>query len=1035
MFEQGDKVRYSNGDVGEITGRRRGEDWQVRFSGVETLWIHSSKLEKVGSDEDMFDLFQQGKFRGVSDYRRRLYRYRLSGELTNLMYSMNNAETEFLPHQFIPVTKFLESYTDRLLIADEVGLGKTIEAMYIWEELLARKNAKRLLVVVPAVLRYKWQRDMKKFFGIEAEIVSAQGKMQGKNLVRHMEDAIQSPHSERFALIVSLEGIRISPEVRELLEKHQYVNKIFDLVIIDEAHYLRNSGTESFKTGEGLRDVAEHLLLLSATPIQTSSVNFFNLLNLLAPEDFSDEMTFDEQLMVNLPLVQLSNALERRASSTEVRPLLDKVLSTDVFRMDADFLDFSRRLDGICSDTTERVKMIDKIKCRYFYNGLVTRARKRDVFKDRTIRDTKTIDFKLDEYERKFYQTVTEYLQEEQDRQERQNAFSSFRLIARQRQMASCIPAALESWRSPSVTVDESTRSRVEEDEDLYADMLDAGECDVGNYPILKMPAFEDFDLDRLVRNDSKFSKILSQIKSALSENPREKIIIFSFYRHTVSYLYRRLRDEGVSATYIMGGIDPAEKNRRIDSFRDTNINVLVSSEVGSEGIDLQFARFEINYDMPWNPMRLEQRIGRIDRIGQESEKIYIFNAFCTNTIEDRVLARLYHRIEIFRNVIGDLEEILGKPIQDLQLDVFKAKGMSEAEIEARTEQTFSAICKNREISRNLEYEAGNLASDYQSYVLENIRKSYENVRHVTPGELLFAVADIVGSHFPGSPIKPFRGNANVVTIKLSPDAKASLGDFVLDNPSIVGTSLHYAADEVICSFNKKLPECLRDIGVKEEVDVNHPLVRWALSLVMKESLYSSGCEALTLARNQLPEGVDLNPGVYSYYIQQWKSSGVRTVNELRYYVADTATQRILDSDVAERLMVAAMLRSDSYDLNCLTEEIFFSAGGGLQLASHAAEKEYNSFREDQSERNGDLIEEQTAYIEKTAAIKAAKVSVMIDRLRSEGKKDSVIRMNEGRRDKILADRDSRIEHLRQKLDCSPAYGDVAVGVLVITGS
>ena len=164
MFEQGDKVRYSNGDVGEITGRRRGEDWQVRFSGVETLWIHSSKLEKVGSNEDMLDLFQQGKFRGVSDYRRRLYRYRLSGELTNLMYSMNNAETEFLPHQFIPVTKFLESYTDRLLIADEVGLGKTIEAMYIWEELLARKNAKRLLVVVPAVLRYKWQRDMKKFW-------------------------------------------------------------------------------------------------------------------------------------------------------------------------------------------------------------------------------------------------------------------------------------------------------------------------------------------------------------------------------------------------------------------------------------------------------------------------------------------------------------------------------------------------------------------------------------------------------------------------------------------------------------------------------------------------------------------------------------------------------------------------------------------------------------------------------------------------------------------------------------------------------
>ena len=142
-----------------------------------------TELSPVNARRNVYDLFQDGEFLSISDFRRRMYKYRMSGELTNMMYSMDNSVAEFLPHQFIPVVKFLESYTDRLLIADEVGLGKTIEAMYIWEELKARKNAKRLLVVVPAVLRDKWRGDMRKFFGIDAHIVSAQGNGVARSLL------------------------------------------------------------------------------------------------------------------------------------------------------------------------------------------------------------------------------------------------------------------------------------------------------------------------------------------------------------------------------------------------------------------------------------------------------------------------------------------------------------------------------------------------------------------------------------------------------------------------------------------------------------------------------------------------------------------------------------------------------------------------------------------------------------------------------------------------------------------------------------
>lgn len=154
-FYSGQQVLYEyDNRIGTITGIRHGERWQVKFNDGENMYIPGSKLTAI-VENDMFSNFAAGRFQGIDDLKRIVYRYRLSGEITNILYSMSNGATIFMPHQFIPVAKFLESYTDRLLIADEVGLGKTIESMYLWEELRVRRNAKRLLIVVPAILRFK----------------------------------------------------------------------------------------------------------------------------------------------------------------------------------------------------------------------------------------------------------------------------------------------------------------------------------------------------------------------------------------------------------------------------------------------------------------------------------------------------------------------------------------------------------------------------------------------------------------------------------------------------------------------------------------------------------------------------------------------------------------------------------------------------------------------------------------------------------------------------------------------------------------
>ena len=1021
-FLPGDKVLYSaDNRIGEITGKYKeiGDKWQVCFNGVDLIYVPGEKLKAVKGKEDVYDLFQDGRFLGISDYRRSLYRYRMSGQLTNVMYSMDNAVTSFHAHQFIPVIKFLESYTDRLLIADEVGLGKTIEAMYIWEELRARKNAKRLLVVVPAVLRDKWKGDMKKFFGIDAEIVSAQNKSNNTTLLSKIEDARKDPAKTSFVLIISLEGLRVANAVRAVLDQCRDIEQLFDLVIIDEAHYLRNSETEGFKTGEALRDVAKHMLLLSATPIQTSSDNFFNLLSLLAPEDFSHRETFNAQLMENRPLVLLSNALECNDNPIRIRGFLDEALANWVFRNDEDLKKLDENFDQIVSDVHQRVMMIHRIKNKYFYSGLVTRSRKRDVFPNRTQRRVVSVNFKLGDYERKFYNEVSEYLRGEDNHK---NAFSSFRLIARQRQMASCIPAALRSWRGIGV------------DDDFDEEIAESSGRDSAR--MTNMPAFENYNLDELEKNDSKFLRVVDELSAILKKNPREKVIIFSFFRNTVRYLYERLKRSGFSVDYIMGGLTLDDKTRRIENFRDGNTNILVSSEVGSEGIDLQFARYELNYDLPWNPMRLEQRIGRIDRIGQESEQIFICNAYCENTIEDRVLARLYARIEVFKNVIGDLEEVMGEQIRNLEVNVFRSGELTEEQINQQADQALNAIYQSQRMKESLEFEVGNMASSYQDFVLGNIRSSYEANRLLTAVELMFFCKDVLEEKFEGSSVAPIDGT-NAAIVRLSDAARRGITNYIASFPSSVSTQLGFVATAVQCNFSKKRVDNWVNNENGEIIDINHPLVKWLLSVVEKEAIYTSGCEVVSMKVSDLPRDVSLAPGFYAYAIQNWRVQGVKRVNELRYYLSnglyDESTEvEILSGEKAEKVLVSAMMRAGGLDINLLDDADFNACGMALSEIARQMDCDFNAFESDQRSLNEDLVREQSEYISRTASLKAGRIQETINKMSAEGKSAGVIRMNEGRRDKVLELRDFRIAKIRDRLDCRPECVDVAVGILNI---
>ena len=173
-FQSGQSVIYVIGNLrGTVTGEHHGTRIEVEFGPADKRFVREEHLVMLPPNMSLDQKFQGRLFQGIEDFRKTFGRIRLSGELTNMMYSMGNTKTDFYPHQFVPVLKFLSSSRNRLLIADEVGLGKTIESMYIWQELRARDGAHRLLIVAPAVLQEKWCKDMEEHFDIEATVASS----------------------------------------------------------------------------------------------------------------------------------------------------------------------------------------------------------------------------------------------------------------------------------------------------------------------------------------------------------------------------------------------------------------------------------------------------------------------------------------------------------------------------------------------------------------------------------------------------------------------------------------------------------------------------------------------------------------------------------------------------------------------------------------------------------------------------------------------------------------------------------------------
>ncbi len=252
-----------------------------------------------------------------------------------------------------------------------------------------------------------------------------------------------------------------------------------------------------------------------------------------------------------------------------------------------------------------------------------------------------------------------------------------------------------------------------------------------------------------LESQDTKYKEFSKALSLLFEDDPNCKVLVFSFFRGTAQYLFDRLTREGIAVETIHGQVPLDERQRRIDEFRDrSDLRIMVSTEVGAEGLDFEFCGAMFNYDLPWNPMRVEQRIGRLDRFGQQHKRIRIYNLVIENTIETRIFERLYNRIGLFESSIGDLEPILGKVVSRLSRDIFVARLTAEEE-RRKVEEAVRILELHRQEQKAFEREQGLFLG--QDFLLQrDMEEIRSSGRFVSAQEVRALVETFLADALPG---------------------------------------------------------------------------------------------------------------------------------------------------------------------------------------------------------------------------------------------------------------------------------------------
>lgn len=633
------------------------------FHGPATQTYYESQLELVN--------IESGEQLNAEDLKARLTAAHVLHPSINRLYSLNSGRIEYEPYQYRPVMKLITADRPRLLIADDVGVGKTIEAGLIIKELQARQKLESILVVCPKplVVEDKWRNELKRFDEDFAHLDSAtlrhcvdETRAEGRWPARYRKAILPYSLLDEKLLLGDDNGRRSRAGLASLMPPVK-----FDLVIVDEAHHVRNSATWSHRVVKHFLDSAEAAVLISATPIQTGSEDLRTLLRLLRPDTFADNQAFDMMREPNAHLASLESAIRvagvgwQGAALDALAGALETPWGSRVLRADPRTQEVRDVLEQETVNDRERVSVLRLAQSLNTFSGLINRTRRRDIGSFTTRKpETFQVDFTPEQA------AVHADLLDLAGRISTSKGHGQsldFVLSTLQRQAASSLNGLapfVEDLLQHKLTAEELSEADAEQ-ETLNTAALESFVTEIRGIAERAAALTEDPKLDRLLTYVAEKRQL-----------PNNKLLLFSTFRHTLRYLLVKLEATGTRVGLVHGGIpDDERRDLRARFAKDKGepdaLDVLLSSEVGTEGLDYQFCDALVNYDLPWNPMRIEQRIGRIDRRGQKSETIAIKNLVVSGTVDAVIFDRCLSRIGVFRRALGGSEEILGELTREIR--------------------------------------------------------------------------------------------------------------------------------------------------------------------------------------------------------------------------------------------------------------------------------------------------------------------------------------------------------------------------------
>ena len=862
----------------------------------------------------------------VATFHARLTALQLVHPSISNLYSLHAARIDVIPYQFRPVLKFIQSDRPRLLIADSVGVGKTIEAGLVLRELQARRDIRRVLVVCPRplVTEEKWRREMKRFDerfvhldGPKLRFCMSETDLDGE-WPQLYEKAIIP-----FSLLTTdlLHGKRKQKGLLQLDPPPQ-----FDLVIVDEAHHIRNTNTQRHQVIRFLCDNAEAVLFLTATPIQLGDHDLFVLLNTLRPDVIIDEAAYNA---ITEPNAHINEAalIARKGDvgwTEQARAALLQAAATSwgqtVLQGDPRFQDVYDSLNDAGRDQTARIQTLSDIEQLHTLSGLMNRTLRRDIG-EFTQRKAETVPVDFTPEQRKLHDAVlaaqaATYAALHGDRS------VNFLLTTIRRQTASCIYGLVPllhgilSRRIGELEWDEITELA---DEPVDADSA-ATRIKALIDEALRLAEQLDPDPDK----DPKF-QALKRILDQKQVLPNNKVMLFSSFRHTLAYLYAALQASGCRVGLIHGGVDDDTRvalRARFEKHRQDieALDVLLFSEVGCEGLDYQFCDCIVNYDIPWNPMRIDQRIGRIDRWGQQSEAVAIYNLITPGTVDADIYERCLVRIGVFERALGANEAILGRITREIT-SVAENLTLSAAERQAKLDQLADNSIRLVKEQQDLESRQTELFG--LSVPREQFREDMENASsYWLSAASLERLATLYLRNHTGREDSPIIGEGPKKLLRLSRAARnAVLRDFAtLKNRTsaiarewehwLKGGDPHLAVTFDAAYASQDHGACL--------ITPVHPLVLQAAHAATQEKgTLITGIQVTTDA---------VASGDYAFAIYQWQYLGIRNDVEFRPVTAVPAltvefVKLVRDAqgiDIGENVVSTEMharLEAQHYDL------------------------------------------------------------------------------------------------------------------------